>query len=222
MKNVLTIIGAAILLLTYTLKEVVKEKTKDRADALRFAEAQYRSDLGLSTLQINDIVLRQIDQIGEINRIKQTQPGNQDYSKIIKNDEAVAQQLLGSLNSDFGSVARFIDSFPSGAVDLRQARDLLRPNVEKIRNDVSELLKPVNSHDWDRAVQVKLGIVMVGTQVIPVAVLGDQLLTRSKEVQEACDKLYRLSGWTSYFLYAVGVILALYANLSGIKGLAPD
>jgi len=219
----LTIISAAILLLTYTAKEVVKEKTKDQADSLRSAEALYRSELGLSTLSAQDLAFRTTNQISEINQIKKTESEAQrDYSDVIRNDLVMAQQILGDVNASFDSVSRFMENLPSGAHDLRQVREMLRPGVEKINKNVSELLKPSPTHDWTRAVQVKVAIVMAATEELPVTVLGDQVMTRSQRVQEACDRMYRFSGWASYFLYAIGVALALYANLSGVKGLGAE
>lgn len=222
-KIVLTIIGAVVLLLTYTLKEVVKEKTKEQADLLRSADAVYRSELSFSTLSMQSFVFRQIDELSMIEQIKKDHVDEkQDYSKIIRNDEVVGQQLLGDLNSAFDSVSHYIDQLPSGAVDLRQALELQRPNISKVNADVSKVLAPATTHDWIRAVQVKLAIVATGTTEIPVAVLGDRVMTRSQQVQEACDKIYRFSGWASYCLYAAGLLLTLYANLSGNENMGNE
>ncbi len=222
-RNVLTIISAAVLLLTYIAKEVVKEKTKDQADSLRSAEALYRSELGLSSLETHDLVFRVINQINEINQINKTQSvKDRDYSDVIKNDVVIAQQILGDVNSSFDSVSRFIDKLPSGADDLRQGRETLRPSVDKINKEASDALKTSPAHDWTRAVQVKLLIVVLATEEMVVTELGDGVLTRSQQVQEACDKLYRFSGWAATFLFVAGVVLAVYANLSGIKGLGGE
>lgn len=222
-KIVLTITGAVILLLTYTLKEVVKEKTKDQADLLRSADAIYRSEIGLSVLTTQSLIFRQIDEMSKIEQIRKNHAEEKrDYSEIVRNDEAVGQQLLGELNQSFDGVSRYVDQLPSGAVDLRQALELQRPNIDKVNTDVPKVLAPVATHDWIRAVQVKLAIVATGTTEIPVVVLGDRVMTRSQEVQEACDKLYRFSGWAAYFLYAVGVSLTVYANLSGTKDVSSE
>jgi hypothetical protein len=215
----LTIISAVILVLTYTMHDLAKEKTKDLSDSLRSAEALYRSELGLSILATQDIAYKQLSHIREINAINSQPQRNRDYSDIIGSDLLTLQQVLGDLNSNFDSVSRFLAVFPPGGDDLRKERDLIRASVDKTNQQVKGVLNSSERHDWVRAVEVKMAIVVAAIQGIPVSVLGDAVLTRSQKFQETLDKLYRFSGWASYVLYCLGVGLALYANLSGTKSL---
>ncbi len=215
----LTIVSAVILVLTYTAKDMVKERTKDLSDSLRSAEALYRTQSGQTGLSVQDLAYRQIGQINQINQIKDTHPeeSERDYSDIIRSDLVTGQQVLGDLHVDFDNTSRFIDKLPSGASDLRQARDQIHKNIDDIDKEVADLFKASPKHDWVRAVGVKLGIVMTATTEIPVLTLGDAVLQRAHQVQEANDKIYGLMVWLSYLLYIGGVALAVYANLSGIR-----
>lgn len=213
---VITIIGAVILFCTYTLKDVIKEKTKDVSDALQRAEDLFRTEGGQSLLSVHDLNFRMTDEFNQINQLEKNQLLTSDYSNVIRNDLLMAQQMQGNLNTDFDSVSRFLDKFPSGNGDLLAQRDTLRPNIQKTNQQVSELLaKSPQGHDWVRFVQVKLAVVLAAAQEIPVAILGDAVLTRAKQIRERADKIYAFADWGSYCFYILGIGLGLYANLSG-------
>jgi ABC-type nickel/cobalt efflux system permease component RcnA len=66
---------------------------------------------------------------------------------------------------------------------------------------------------------VKIAFIEGAIAQLPLLVLGDVVLTSLRQTKESAEKLYRFSQWASYFLYAIGVALGLYAALSGLKGL---
>jgi hypothetical protein len=208
-----------ILVLTYTTKDFLKEKTKDVSDSLLAAESLYRTENIQSSLSLQEIAYRQINQINQINKAEPAHPNSEkDYSEMIRGDLVTVQQLLGDLNVDFDAVSRFIDKLPSGgASGLRQARDQIHQNVDITNQQVHDLVKPSPKHDWYRAVGVKLAIIMIATTEVPVQMLGDSVLTTAHRLQEAADRAYQFTVWSSYLLYVMGVALALYANLSGTQ-----
>jgi hypothetical protein len=50
-----------------------------------------------------------------------------------------------------------------------------------------------------------------------VAVFADAALKRAAVVREASERLYHLCTRVEYFLYAVGIGIAVYASRAGIK-----
>jgi len=109
-------------------------------------------------------------------------------------------------------------TLPSRGRNLRQQLEQFKPNVEKANKQVEEVLKPSPKHDWTRAAEVKIAILGVLTQEIPVAVFGDAALTAARAVKESAEKVNRVASWVGYFLYVLGVALGVYAALHGIKG----
>jgi len=67
---------------------------------------------------------------------------------------------------------------------LRQQLGQLRPTIEKVNGEVKEALKPSTKNDWDRELQVKVALIEVRLAEIPVAVRGDEILTRAEKVKE--------------------------------------
>jgi hypothetical protein len=99
---------------------------------------------------------------------------------------------------------------------LRQQLGQLRPTIEKVNGEVKEALKPSPKNDWDRELQVEVALIEVGLAEIPVAVRGDEILTRAEQVKEGSEKLYRFAQGGSYFLYTLSVVLGLF----GVKDLS--
>jgi hypothetical protein len=216
---VLAIIGIAILFLTYTIKEVWMDNIKNEADSVRSAEALYRIELGQSVLWLQNLTLIQADRFKEIKQIVSTPlEQNRDYSDVIRHDLVVGSQALGDLNSSAGSISRFLDALPPGADDLREQLGQLRPNIEKVNRDVAQTLKPSPENNWKRAVDVKLALISVGLTEIPVAFLGDSVLTRADQVKGAAEKLYRIAQRASYFLYVLGLVLGLLGGVKAFGG----
>jgi len=83
----------------------------------------------------------------------------------------------------------FWTHLPPGAGDLRQQLGQLRPTIEKVNGEVKGALKPSpQKNDWDRELQVKVALIEVGLAEIPVAVLGNKILTRAEKVKEGSEK----------------------------------
>jgi hypothetical protein len=145
---------------------------------------------------------------------------DRDYSDVIRSDSVQAQQILADLKITADSVSRLIDALPSvGAKAFRHRLDQLQPGIEAAGRQVTDALKASPRHDWTRLAEVKIAFIEGAIAQLPLLVLGDVVLTSLRQTKESAEKLYRFSQWASYFLYAIGVALGLYAALSGLKGL---
>jgi hypothetical protein len=218
--KMLAILSALILVLTYFVKDMLKERAKDVAASAESAETLYRTELGQSSLATQVMQMRQQITAIQQEAAPEGQDGQRDYKDVINADSALARQILGDLNITTDSVSRLIGKLPSDAEDLRQQLDALRPSIEQANWKVTETLKPSPKHDWTRAVEVKMAFISSAIAEVPVLVVGDAALTRVRQAKESADKLYRFSQWASYVLYTIGVSIGLYAALSGIKGLS--
>ena len=102
----------------------------------------------------------------------------------------MVNQAIGDLNSGVQNVSRFLDALPPGAGDLRQQLGQLRPTIEKVNGEVKGGTQAfTQKNDWDRELQVKVALIEVGLAEIPVAVLGNKILTRAEKVKEGSEKL---------------------------------
>ncbi len=206
-----------ILILTFIVKEIIKENLKDLHDSLAQAETRFRTENGQSTISAQILITQQ--QIENLKLQDETdhKKADRDFSALIAQDIGTAQQALAQLNSDFDSVSRLIDALPSGSKELRQLRDQTRASVENVNKQVNEMLKPKPEHDVYRFVQVKMAMVFALLEEIPVTVLGNAALTAARRVQDACEYLIRLCSRLIYFLGLLFLGSGLYAVITGIK-----
>src|ERR1035437_2527285 len=217
-RRVLAIASALILILTYSVKDVLKERAKEASASVESGESLYLTQIGQSGLSAQ--MLQAQLQMSELKAELATQPGDasqRDYSAVIADDLLVVQQVHAELKSDVENLSRFIDKLPSSE-DLRKALDQLRPGIKKADQQVDDYTRPSTKNDLIRSVGVKLAIVTDGIQIILVAFVGDAALTRARSAKDSADKMYRLSVWLRYVLYSLGVALGLYPALSGMKG----
>jgi hypothetical protein len=215
----LAIATALILIVNFGIQELLKDRVKNLADSIKSGMSLYRTELGMSTLTLNSIALNETNQLKEIEGIISPQvEGERDYSDTIRRDLVMTQQLLGDLGSSVDDVARLLDTLPPNAEDLRKQLSETRSYVSKTDEQVGNVLQPSPEHDWKRAVNVKLALISEGVAEIQVAVLGDQVLTRAQKIKDAAETIYRFLQWVVYILYAMVVILGVYAARVGIKG----
>jgi hypothetical protein len=73
------------------------------------------------------------------------------------------------------------------------------------------------SKDWGESAKLQIHIMQLAFTQTQVAVFAGEVMKRATEVREAAEILYRKCNQIGYFLYALGLALAVYANLNGIK-----
>jgi len=215
----LAIASAVILLLTFILREILKDNLKELHDSLARAESEFRNESGQAVISLQILTGQEQAELLRIQAEKQAGKirRTQDFSDLIAQDTNLAQQALADVNNDFDSTSRLIDAFPARTKDLRNLREHVRGQLEKMNAQVRETLKPTPEHDLSRFVAVKVAMISALLEGIPVAILGDAALTAARRLQEASEYLISICSRAIYFLGVLGLLFGVYAAIAGIK-----
>lgn len=215
---VLTVVGALILVLTYTCKEFLIDECKELSDSLQAAQSAVNTQLNQTSISTQ--ILTQSQQ-AELYHAKQIANSPSLLSAVILQDSATARQTLANLNADFDSVTKLVDKLAFVDVDhsLRRTRDQVRAQVDKVNADINAALAPSTEHDMARLGRVELAVVRPLIIELSVVVLQDFAMAMASRTQEGIGKIRRFLTYLSYVLYVLGVGLAAYANLSGDKAI---
>jgi hypothetical protein len=185
---------AAVLIagLTYCVKEILRANLQELRDSLARAESQFRIEGGQSAISVQ--ILRAQQQVETLKLQDEAAQGkidpHRDFSALIAQDTGAAQQTLGQLNGNFDSASRLIDAMPSAAKDLRilTLREQTRASVDKVNEQVKELLKLSPEHDVVyRFARVKMALVIALVEEVAVLVLGDAAVTAARRIQDATE-----------------------------------
>jgi hypothetical protein len=211
----LAVAAVVVVILTYVLKEIVKENLNELHNSLASADAQYRTELGQSTISLQVFTTQQ--QIEGLKLEAERNDTHRDFSALIAQGILQAQQAQSEVDVTFDSVSRLIDKLPAGARDLRRLRDESQEQIGKTKQQVNDILKPKPEHDVRRFIEVQVAMLMTLVNGIPVTVLGDKAETAAQRVQEAAERVIRLCTRAIYALFFLGASLALFAAFTGSK-----
>jgi hypothetical protein len=211
----LGIASAVLVLLTFTVREMLKEWAKDAADSAEAAENIYRTELGQSTISTQILQVQQELNNARLDDLKAA--GTEDFTAVVNKDLQLLQQVSSDLNANVDRVSRLLEKVPFyGADDLRKALEGYKPTIEKFNKEtVVPTLKPSPKNDVARVIIVKIVLVSTLFEELPVIVIGDRALTRVRWTAEIAERIYQISRWVGYGLFILGVVLGLYALFSG-------
>lgn len=214
----LTVIGALILVLTYTCKEFLIDECKELSDSLQAAQSAVDTQLNQTSISDQIMTLSQQTQLYHAKEIANS-PGL--LSADILQNSAMARQTLANLNADFDSVSKLVDKLAFVDVDhsLRRTRDQVRAQVDKVNANVNAGLASSTEQGMARLRRVVFAAVEPLIISLSVIVLQDFAVAMATRTQEWIAKIRRILTYLSYFLYVVGVSLAAYATLSGSKAI---
>jgi hypothetical protein len=213
----LTIAFAVIALLTFVFKELLENNLKEMHDSVAKAEEQHETETGQTNISAQ--ILNTQQEI-ELLKLQDQKYDPKRDSVLITQDIGEAREAETNVDAYFDSVSRLIDELdklPSGAKNLRSARDQTQKSIEQMHQRVDDLLKPQTNHDVWRFLQVKVAMGFALIQVIPVAVLADAALTRAHRIEEASEALSRICSWITYILGLSALILGLYAAIRRVN-----
>ncbi len=219
MELTFVVVTALLAVITFGLKEVLKEKVKDVGVAVASAESSYRTEQGWALVSLQTMLNVENEQHNSIKQVQTTslEKNEVDYSDIIRTDSTQLQNLLGDLNTSVEGTSRLLDALPGSGRELRTQLDRIKPAVDEINQHALQTLRPSPDHGWTRAADLKLMIARVGIAELPVLALGDAALTLATKTRDAADRLYWILQWTIYILFAIGIALTSYAALTGAK-----
>lgn len=203
----------------FIVREILKDNLKDLHDSLAKAGSEFRNESGQSLISLQILASQEQAELLRLQEEKQAGKvkTTQDFAALIAQDTSRAQEILADVNIDFDSASRLIDAFPASAKDLRNLREQVRGPLEKMNVQVRETLKPTPEHDLSRFVAVKVAMVSTLLEVVSIAILSDTALTAAHRVQDASERLISICSRAIYFLGVLGLLLAVYAAIAGIK-----
>lgn len=215
--KILAVVGFTVLVLTYVAQTVVKEYVKDVAATVGAGEALYRTEGGQSTISIQIFQTQQQIQAMRLEISEPEDKRTKDYTAAIADDLRSMQSLRAQVETIFDSTSRFIEKLPING-NLKQQLDQCRPGINQAEKFADEAAKPTPKNDWVRLVGVKIGMVGLLIQAIPVLVVGDHALTAAKATEDLADKINRLARWAAFFLYVVGAALTAFFGIEAVSG----
>lgn len=213
--KILAVIGVAIGIGSYFGKESIDavERTKS---SLENELASYHSSLTAQTTQ-----LQLLDSKQQLERLMQQNSAKNkteaDYSAMIMSDTASTYQAQAMVQVDIDSVSSLIEAIPFGSKKLRDQLNEISAKISENDRKAKDTLKPSSEKNWLRAVQIKLALVMTIINELPVAILGDTVITRAKRQAEILGWLISFGRWIVRILFVAAAFLTVYGLFKGIK-----
>jgi hypothetical protein len=212
-------LSVVIFCLTFVFRVILKERLKDLKEAIASAEAIFNSETSASAIKLQ-ITKMEMDanqrDSASLKKAKRTG----DFSKFILQGRLAVAQRRAELGIAEQGVIKLLKAFPrrSGNASLKS----FSPIREKVKEALSGALEVERSslmagNDWSQSSLLQLQVLKLALVELQVALFADAVLKRAAEVREAAERLYSLCNRIGYFLYAVGIGIAVYASRAGIK-----
>lgn len=212
-------VSVVVVCLTYVFRVIFKEWLKDLKEAVASAETVFNSEMSASAIQLQ-IAKMQMDADLRDSASLKTARRTGDFSKFILQGRLAVAQRRAELGTAEQSVIRLLKAFP------RRSRNASLKSFSPIREKVKEALSEAQEverssltagNDWSQSSLLKIQVLKLAFVELQVTVFADAVLKRAAEVREAAERLYSLCKRVEYFLYAVGIGIAVYASRAGIK-----
>jgi flagellin-like hook-associated protein FlgL len=235
LSRIMTFVGAGIVLATFVVKDIMREKLKDINDSLGSAEAFYLTqtynifiqddivyikqevDLALSALQING--KNQLEGSEQMLRTK-AQAGNDHLNVVIE----YVRTLAG-----------LIEKLPQETSKSDEANRLLAQctqlstEMKSLQNRLPTLLSAINQNPKDPQAFAELAEFVKETEPIPVKTqsimdeakkLTQSVVSDLARKKKESERNYERTNILSYILFAMGWITGLAGQLLGVGGQA--
>jgi hypothetical protein len=145
----------------------------------------------------------------------------EDYSTSIMRDRLTVTTRRLHLKGTEESVLRLLEALPKRSRNTNiQLFAPLRAKVKEATDEALETEKASMSRkDFGQLALLKTHVMKLAFMEIQVALFAAGALEVAKKVRKSAEYLYRICNRVWYLLAALGLGLAVYANLAGIKGL---
>lgn len=217
----LTILSGVIVGLSFLVREILREKLKDLKERIADAEKTFSNETSSQALQAQlssmQIDMQTANSKAALAKARRTE----NYSKFVLQDQLNVAQRRAQLRNAEESVLRLLRVLPKRT---REANiQLFSPLQTKVKQAMAEAIEVEKASskrkDWGQLALLKTHIMKLALAEIEVALFADGVLKVAKQAREAAEVLYRICNRTWYLLFALGLGLATYANLTHIKGL---
>jgi hypothetical protein len=222
LKRRLIVGGAVVVLVTFLIKEVLRDWLKGLSESIAAAQnvESQEEDRTMLLVQQERLSIAQ----GQLAALANPQQKAAAVSKInLQTEIGTLQQLCAQAAADVANTSALLDKLPQrgeGARYLRAERDHVQQDLQKLqketKNTVTNLV-PMMGTTWESHVSVLIEIIGVNVFELEVVVWDTDVASAAKRTKEAADRLYELCTWMFYFFYIVGVGLGLWGALLGIE-----
>jgi hypothetical protein len=210
------------VLLTFVIKEVLRDSLKDLHDSVAQAEAQFRTESGQSGFSVQALLDQQQRQILRLQDDKRRDDPLQKPTRAHCSGRGSEKIAWAKVYADFDAVSRLIDKLPSGTTDIRKLRTEVQASIGTTKEQANSILNTKTSDDVSRFAVAKTSILFACTQEIAIIILGDVALKRAQQVEEATEYLIRCCTRATWVLGIFALMLGLYAAVTGMKSDAAE
>jgi hypothetical protein len=213
------LIGTFIVLLTFVVKEVLRDQLKDRSERITetIAAAQ-RQDPSASAAGRVIAISSELSQLpATLYEIKETESVSKGQVGLDLTNMVRRYVAAGEMVNLVSAVQDATVNPPKKLADQRTTvkadYETLRQSIEKVNNDNKDVKSPTRKNHTDPIV----GDIEIVTFELKAAPWQLTVMDLAKRQKKALDDLYRWCTWGSYGLYLVGLLIGLVGSLRGEK-----
>jgi hypothetical protein len=217
----LTILSAAIVGASFLVREILRDKLKDLKDRIGEAEKRFSDEANneglhaqLESMKMDAATANSKAAVAKARR-------TENYSQFILQDRLSVASRRGHLKGMEEAVLRLLNALPKRS--RRKSIQLFAPYQAKVKQAIDEALAAEKASserkDWGQTAVLKTHIMKLAFVEIEIALFAAGALEVAKKVREAAEHLYRICNRIWYVLAALGLGVAVYATLAGVKGL---
>jgi hypothetical protein len=195
-------------LVAFVTGEALQPELTNLRDSLAAAESQFSKESDQSTLSLQILNMQQQMEL------LQTHKSDRDYSALIAEDTALAQQVTASLNADFDAFSSLVDALPARLTDMRGMRDEIRTGVEAVDKNSKKVLASTSDHGANRYALVVSAKLFAIVEHIPMVIAADDGQTVARQVIAAYDSLIRICMRTAYVCGLLAAALFVYSAIA--------
>ena len=208
------IVGAALLVISYTVKEVFREKSKAFRDSLAAAERDLRAG-DLEQMASS----RQIAANIHLRNLQRVLSDSTKANAISKHD---LQMEILDLNHAYSDVAASVDrvsdllnQLPSWVKGRQRAGSELKSRLERTRKNMEDSIRSNKIPDPEvkNHALLLLEIVRVMVFGIEVSAWQESVLKTARNLKRIADGMYKATTWLGWILFTLGVAIGLYGKL---------
>jgi len=235
LSRVTAIIGAGIVLATFVVKDVMKERLKDANDSLSGAESFYLTQTYNIFIQDDIVYIKQEVDLALSTLQSQEKDQLQRSEQLLRTKSQAGNDHLNVVIEYARNLASLIDKLPQETDKAKRANSLLAEctslsaEVKSLLSRLPGLLSAINDNLKDPQAFAGLKEFVNETEPIPVKTqrIMDEAKTLTKSVvadlatkKKASEQSYQRTTVLSYVLFALGWITGLAGQLLGRGGQA--
>jgi aldehyde:ferredoxin oxidoreductase len=208
------LIGFAIVLVTFVVKEIVRDELKRHIDSIDGAlKAKAAADTDLSATAREFVVKQKLKLLSDQLTGPQT-TGVLSKTSLVE-ETVELRGLYDSVATNVDRVSDVLETLPKEAKPLRVQREDVRKDLEKAHKHMEETIaqNTVAIPDAKNHALIILESVQVAIFGLTHEYWEKGVMESAKRWKKVLEARYLLCTWASYFLYVVGLVVAICGKL---------